>query len=379
MSVHISNDHRDASQEDADIQENSPIQTLRSDINVRTKSTNSREAQVKQYRLDGSCRIEGILAIEAEQPRPQRHEVLVKMRAASINYLDLKILHGKFPAKTEGLVPLSDGAGDVVEIGCDVNRVVVGDRVANMFFPRWISGPIPTDGRIEQPGATVDGVLSEYALFSQEALVKIPRNLSYDDASTLPCAALTAWQLFTGARPVLPGESVLVQGSGGVSLFALQFAKLAGARVIVTTSSAEKADRLRRLGADEVVNYKETPQWGRAVRESTGGAGVDHVVEIGEADTLEQSITASAVNAQINLVGRPVGAPLIDPATLMRSIVTYRRISVGSRSDFEAMNRSIELHGTKPVIDRLFDFTEAREAFDYFGQRGHFGKVVIRI
>lgn len=334
---------------------------------------------MKQYRLDGSGTIEGLSASKSEPPRPKRHQALVRMRAASINYLDLKILHGSFPAKTEGLVPLSDGAGEVVEVGEDVSRVAVGDRVTNTFFPRWISGPIPADGRVEQPGATVDGVLSEYVVFSQEALVKAPGNLDFEEASTLPCAALTAWQLFTGARPVLPGESVLVQGTGGVSLFALQFAKLAGARVVATTSSSEKGKRLRQLGADGVVNYRETPQWGRAARDWTGGSGVDHVIEIGEADTLEQSITASADNAQISLVGRPVGAPLIDPATLMRSIVTYRRISVGSRSDFEAMNRAIELHGVTPIVDRVFDFDEAREAFEYFARRGHFGKVVIRI
>jgi NADPH:quinone reductase-like Zn-dependent oxidoreductase len=337
------------------------------------------EADLKQYRMDGSGRIEGMSMVKASPPRARRHEVVVRMRAASINYLDLKILHGSFPANTDGLVPLSDGAGEVVEIGEDVTRFAVSDRVASMFFPHWIAGSIPVDGRREQPGATVDGVLSEYVMFSQEALVRLPESLNFEEASTLPCAALTAWQLFTGARPVLPGETVLVQGTGGVSLFALQFAKLAGARVFATTSSSEKANRLRQLGADEVINYKETPQWGREVRDKTGDFGVDHVIEIGEADTLEQAITASAVNAQINLVGRPVDAPPIDPATLMRSIVTYRRISVGSRSDFETMNRAIDLHGLKPIIDREFDFVEARDAFEYFASRVHFGKVVIRV
>lgn len=334
---------------------------------------------MKRYRLDGSGKIEGLMLEEQERPRPGRHDVLVRMRAASLNYLDLKILHGHFPANTAGLVPLSDGAGEVVELGEDVTRVAMGDRVTSTFLPRWIAGPLPVDARNAQPGASIDGVLSEYVLFPQEAVVKVPAGLTFEEASTLPCAALTAWQLFTGPRPLLPGETVLVQGSGGVSLFALQFAKLAGARVIATTSSTEKAARLKALGADGVVNYRDTPQWGQAVRTQTGGAGADHIVEIGEADTLEQSITAAAVGAQINLVGRPVGAPHIDPATLMRAIATYRRISVGSRVEFEAMNRAIELHGLKPVIDRTFDFEQAREAFSAFEQRGHFGKLVIRI
>jgi NADPH:quinone reductase-like Zn-dependent oxidoreductase len=334
---------------------------------------------MKHYRLDGSGSIEGLKLEQAERPCPGRHDVLVRIRAASLNYLDLKILHGHFPANTTGLVPLSDGAGEVVEIGEDVTRVEVGDRVASTFMPRWIAGPLPADARSAQPGATINGALSEYVVFPQESVVKVPAGLSFEEASTLPCAALTAWQLFTGARPLLPGETVLVQGSGGVSLFALQFAKLAGARVVATTSSVDKAARLKALGADIVVNYRETPEWGRVVRAKTGGAGADHIVEIGEADTLEQSITAAGVNAQINLVGRPVGAPHIDPATLMRAIATYRRIAVGSRAEFEAMNRAIELHGVRPVIDRIFGFDQAREAFSTFEKRGHFGKIVIRI
>ncbi|BCH24616.1 alcohol dehydrogenase [Mesorhizobium sp. L-8-10] len=334
---------------------------------------------MKRYRLDGSGSIEGLTLEEAERPCPGRHDVLVRMRAASLNYLDLKILHGHFPAKTAGLVPLSDGAGEVVELGEDVTRLAVGDRVASTFLPHWIAGPLPADARKVQPGATIDGMLSEYVVFPEEALVKAPAGLTYEEVSTLPCAALTAWQLFTGARPLLPGETVLVQGSGGVSLFALQFAKLAGARVVATTSSADKAARLKALGADIVINYRDMPTWGQAVRVETGGIGADHIVEIGEADTLEQSITAAAVNAQINLVGRPVGAPPIDPATLMRAIATYRRISVGSRTEFEAMNRAIEVHGLSPVIDRVFDFGQAPDAFATFGKRGHFGKIVIRI
>lgn len=331
---------------------------------------------MKHYRLDGAG---GLALSERDMPKPGRHDILVRMRAASLNYLDMKILHGSFPARTTGLVPLSDGAGEVVEVGPDVTRFAPGDRVISLFLPRWVAGPIPHDARAMQPGATVDGVLAEYIVVSQDAMVRAPACLDFDQAATLPCAAVTAWQLFTGPRPLVPGETVLVQGSGGVSLFALQFAKLAGARVVATTSSAERAARLRALGADIVVNYRESPDWGQVVRAETGGQGADHIIEIGEADTLEQSITAAAANAQINLIGRPVGAPHVDPATLMRALATYRRINVGSRADFEAMNRAIELHNLKPIIDRVYEFDAAADAYAAFEGRSHFGKIVIRI
>ena len=334
---------------------------------------------MRRYVLDGSGSIEGLRPEDVEIPQPRREEILVRMRAASLNFLDLKIIAGLFPAKTQGLVPLSDGAGEVVAVGDAVFRFRPGDRVCSLFFPRWIAGDIPADARGEQIGANRPGILSEYVVFHQNAVTAAPSTLSFEEAATLPCAALTAWQLHTGPRRVLPGETVLTQGSGGVSLFALQFAVIAGARPVSTTSSAEKAERLKDIGAVDAINYRDTPEWGKHARELTAGKGIDHIMEIGEAGTLEQSIIAAATNAQINLIGRPDQAPKIDPAMLMRALGTYRRITVGSRSDFEAMSRAIDACKVKPVIDRIFEPDQVLDAFRHFKGRSHFGKVVVRL
>ncbi len=335
---------------------------------------------MQYYRLDASGTIDGIQLAERPTPRPRRGEILVRMRAASLNYLDLMILEGRAPVPSrDGLVPLSDGAGEVVEVGEDVHRVKVGDRIANMMFPRWISGLVPHDGRSVQVGGNTNGVLTQYAVFDQEAVVTVPDHLSYEEAATLPCAALTAWVALVGPRRILPGEVLLTQGTGGVSLFALQFAKLAGARVIATTSSEPKADRLRALGADAVINYTTTPDWGVAAKKLTGGRGVDHIIEIGGAGSLERSISSSGMDAQINLVGVLEKTAGLEPGILMRGVANIQRITVGSRTSFEAMNRAIAFHGLKPVIDRVFPFEEARDAFRHFHGRNHVGKVVISI
>lgn len=333
---------------------------------------------MKAFQLDGSNSIGGIRAVEMDVPKPRRGQVLVKMRAASLNYLDLKIAEGRFsrrPAK--GLIPLSDGAGEVVEVGQEVSAWRTGDRVVSTFFPRWISGPLPADGRSDEPGATRDGMLAEYVMFEQDALVAAPSHLSFAEASTLTCAGLTAWVCLTGgARLLLPGETVLTQGTGGVSTFAVQFAKLAGARVIATTSDDGKAERLKALGADHVVNYRKTPQWSGAVKNVTANQGADHIIEL--AGSLENSIAASAINAQINIVGVPEDQT-IDPAILMRGIFELRRITVGSRASFEAMNRAIELHRLRPVVDRVFEFADVQAAYRHLESKRHFGKVVVTI
>lgn len=316
----------------------------------------------------------------ADPPVPGAGQVAVRIHAVALNYLDLKVIAGTFPGGRAGLVPLSDAAGEVVGIGPGVTSLRVGDRVTSTFFPRWQAGPITDAARRVIPGSTVDGVLREVALFHEEAVVPVPPDLDWAEASTLPCAALTGWQMLTGARPVLPGETVLVQGSGGVALFALQFARAAGARVIATSSSAEKAARLHAMGAEAVIDYRATPDWGDEVRRLTGGDGADHILEIGEAGTLQQSVRAAAIGAQINLVGRPVGAPPVDPALMMGAMgATYRRIAVGSRADFLAMNRAISALNLRPVIDRRFGPDEIAGALRYFAQRGQFGKVVIHL
>jgi alcohol dehydrogenase len=281
---------------------------------------------------------------------------------------------GRGPTKL-GVVPLSDGAGEVAAIGDGVTRVKVGDRIAGTFHPRWFGGPIRPEYLTDRLGANLDGMLAEYAVLSEEALVHVPGHLSFEEAATLPCAAVTAWVALTGHRRVTAGDTVLTQGSGGVSVFALQFARLLGARVIATTSTAEKAERLRALGASEVINYTETPDWDGKARELT----VDCVVEIGGPGTIAMSLKALAVGGHVSLIGASlsVSGTGLDPLSLTGRGITLGSISVGSRTDFEAMNRAIAMHRLHPVIDRTFPFAEAKEAYRHFEGRGHFGKVVI--
>jgi len=286
------------------------------------------------------------------------------------------VLSGTYPLPVKpDVVMCADGAGEVVEVGPGVTRVKMGERVAATMFPRWIDGPFSWEVA-PQLGGSLDGMLTELAVLDEDALVHIPDHLTYEEAATLPCAALTAWNALTGARPLSAGDTVLVLGSGGVSLFALQLAKLFGARVIATTSSAEKAKRLEQLGADAVVNYRTTPEWHLAVRELTGGRGVDQVVEIG-GGTLERSIKSTAIGGLVNFIGRLDGHSMIDIGVLYNSIATLRVVAVGSRAQFMAMNRAIAANRMKPVIDRVFPFEEAPAAFRYYEANRPFGKVVI--
>lgn len=317
------------------------------------------------------------LAFHAESPRPTGPgEVLVRVRATSLNFRDLALLHGRYPMTCRpNLVPLSDAAGEVVNVGAEVTSFKPGDRVANSFFPRWFGGRFPLSSASEQYGSDQDGWLTDQKVVSAEALVAIPPHLSYEEAATLPCAAVTAWTALAG---ITAGDTVLTQGSGGVSLFALQLAKLLGARVIATTSGPEKAERLRALAADEVIDYTAFPEWSARVRELTGGQGVDRVVEVGGPGTLAQSIRAVAVGGEIAMIGfLAAREPSIDFSSLFLSGATLRRIAVGSRADFEAMNRAVTQHRLRPVIDRVFSFDQAGEAWRHFDSRRNFGKVVI--
>jgi len=283
------------------------------------------------YRIHLFGTVDGIVLQPSPNPRPRPTEALMRVRASSLNYRDLMVLKGggRGPTKV-GVIPLSDGAGEVAAVGDGVTRVKVGDRIAGCFHPRW-------------------------------------------------CAAVTAWVALTGHRRVTAGDTVLTQGSGGVSVFALQLARLIGARVIATTSTADKAERLKALGASEVINYTETPNWDEKARELTDGRGVDCVVEIGGPGTIAMSLKALAVGGHVSLIGgslSPSGTGL-DPSLLTGRGITLGSISVGSRTDFEAMNRAIALHRLHPVIDRIFPFAEAKEAYRHFEGRGHFGKVAI--
>jgi NADPH:quinone reductase-like Zn-dependent oxidoreductase len=335
---------------------------------------------MEAYRIERFGSVDGIVLRSSEDPQPGPKEVLMRVRASSLNYRDLMVLKGGGRGPTKiGVVPLSDGAGEVAAIGEDVTRVKIGDRIAGCFHPRWFGGPIKPDYLSDRLGANLDGMLAEYAVLSEEALVHVPGHLSFEEAATLPCAAVTAWVALTGRRRVTAGDTVLTQGSGGVSVFALQFARLLGARVIATTSTAERAERLKALGASDVVNYTETPDWDAKVRELTDGRGVDCVVEIGGPGTIAMSLQTLAVGGHISLIGAslsPSGTGL-DPLLLTGRGITLGSISVGSRADFEAMKWAIALHRLRPVIDRKFPFEVAKEAYRHFEGRGHFGKVVI--
>jgi NADPH:quinone reductase-like Zn-dependent oxidoreductase len=323
----------------------------------------------------------GIVECHREAPTAGPRDIVVRVRAASINKRDLFILKGTYPLPSRpGVVPLSDGAGEVVALGERVTRFRVGDRVAGNYFARWKSGPIELDV-FDQLGCALDGMLTEMAVLDEEWAVRIPDHLTWEEAATLPCAALTAWNSLVGPVPVVAGQTVLTLGSGGVSMFALQFARALGARVIVTTSSPGKVGRLEELGADVVIDAAENPEWGKAVRNATGGRGVDLVVETMGPDTIEQSMRAVALHGQIMLlIARGTQKPdiQISAQAYAATMATIRRVFVGNRASFEAMNRMLAQTEIRPVIDRVFPFSEAREAFGYFMPGKSFGKVVIR-
>jgi NADPH:quinone reductase-like Zn-dependent oxidoreductase len=320
--------------------------------------------------------LDGLVLGERAEPHPEANEVLVRIHARSVNYRDVRILDGLYPVPGRaGTVALSDGAGEVVAVGSGVGRVAVGDRVAATYFPRWIDGTFALGLSADQFGCTRDGMLAPLVVVNEAVLVKFPAHLSFEEAATLPCAGLTAWSALLGPRPILPGEIVLTIGTGGVALFALQFAKLFGARVVSITSTEAKAKRLRELGADEVINYVTRPDWDRAVRERTGGRGVDHVIETGSIDTLTRSIACTAEGGVVTFVAA-LGDGSFDPRCLFNPVM-IRRTYVGSRVGFETMHRAISVNRLQPVIDRVFQFADTKDAYRYFGGRRHIGKVVI--
>jgi NADPH:quinone reductase-like Zn-dependent oxidoreductase len=337
---------------------------------------------MKVWRFAKSGAIDGLTQLEEPEPRPGRGQVLVRMRATSLNYRDLMIATGRYArgAPLPDLIPLSDGAGEVVEIGPEVTRVTVGDRVAGCFMQSWVGGDLSPDDAASSLGGAIHGVLAAYRVFDQQGLVTLPDRLSFEDGATLPCAAVTAWNaLFHGPKPLMVGDSVLVLGTGGVSIFALQFAHAAGARVIVTSSADGKLAQAKAWGASDGINYQRHPEWQTVVRDLTDGRGVDHVVEVGGAGTLPRSIEAVRQGGQIHLIGVLTGGGTIDPSVVLRRGAVLRGIYVGSRQMFEAMNRAIALHQIAPVIDRVFDFEEAKDAYRHLQGQGHVGKVVIRV
>jgi NADPH:quinone reductase-like Zn-dependent oxidoreductase len=314
----------------------------------------------------------------------QPSEVRIRVRAASLNFRDLLIARSQFadgPRKVKlPLVPLSDCAGEVVEIGSAVERLEIGDRVSPAAMPDWITGAFHGDVVQTILGAAVDGVLGEYFTGDQRAFVRIPETLSFEEAATLPSAALTAWNALFEQGNVKPGQTVLVQGSGGVSVFALQFAVAAGARVIATTGSRKKIERIRYLGATHVVDYTREAEWSRSVLESTGGAGVDHIIETGGAGTLDQSIKATAVGGTISLIGALTGATgFFDTRPILTKNLRIQGLALGSVEMYERMNGTIESLGISPVIDATFEMQDIAAALAYLESGRHVGKVVIKV
>ncbi len=333
---------------------------------------------MRSYQLTPGAGPDGLALREHEVPEPGRGQALVRVRASALSLRELMVLAGDYPLPIRpGVVPVCAGAGEVVAVGEGVTRVAVGDRVAATVFPDWIDGPFGWEVAA-QLGSSRDGMLTEFALVEEGGLVPFPGHLSFEEAAALPLTAVTAWNAVTGGRPLRAGETVLTLGSGSVSLFALRFAVLAGARVIATTSDQAKARRLKELGADQVIDYRATPEWHETVRELTGGRGADLVVEV--AGTLEQSLRAVAVEGEVALVGLSLAAKDAAPptvATLFRSGARVRSLAVGSRAQFTAMNRAVTAHRLRPVIDRVFPFEDAPAAFRYYRAGGFLGQVVI--
>ncbi|MBI2799245.1 MAG: NAD(P)-dependent alcohol dehydrogenase [Gammaproteobacteria bacterium] len=334
---------------------------------------------MKSYQLAMGGGVDDLKTEEHAVPRPQTSEVLVRMRAAALNYRDLLLATGRYPRTQQAsIVPLSDGAGEVVEVGPAVTRFRTGDRVAGIFMQSWLSGVMRDGDGDSALGGSRDGVLCEYRVFDEQGLVAIPAHLSFEEAATLPCAAVTAWHALFARKPLTLGQQVLILGTGGVAAFAMQLARAAGATAIVTSSSDDKLARMREFGASHGINYRATLEFSREVRRLTGGMGVDHVIETGGGGTLLQSIAATRRGGQIHLIG--VIAPgAIDPIHILLASVGVQGIEVGSREMFEALNQSLALHRIHPIISRVFEFNEAQAAYRYFERAEHIGKVVIQI
>lgn len=336
---------------------------------------------MKCYELQGPDGWESLRIVDSPIPVPAAGEVLVRMMAATLNYRDLLTVKGGYGSRQKfPLIPVSDGAGTVHSLGTGVRHFAVGDRVIGSFFENWIAGE-PNEARMHAAlGGSVEGVLSEYRIFPAHALVKTPPHLSDAEAAALPCAGVTAWSAVIKLGEVKPGQTVLTQGTGGVSLFALQFAKMCGARVIATSSNDAKMDRLKSLGADVTINYKTTPDWGKKAREFTD-QGVDLVVEVGGVGTLNESIRATRVGGTIAFIGVLAGPPPTNsrlPLIVMQQ-QRLQGVTVGSVEDLQSMCAAISLIGMKPVIDRTFEFDQAKEAFSHMASGAHFGKVAITI
>jgi len=337
---------------------------------------------MRAYQLPkGGAGVDALVEVERPQPKPAHRQVLVKVKACSLNFRDFAIARGTYRMGVrDNLIPLSDGAGEVAEIGAAVTRVKVGDHVAGNFFQRWPGGEPSAESHKSALGGGIDGMLAEYVVLEEDGVVKIPAHLSLEEGATLPCAAVTVWHAMMEHAKLKAGDTVLLQGTGGVSIFGLQFARAMGISAIITSSSDEKLKRAKTLGAAHGINYKTTPDWEKAAVEFTGGRGVDHVVEVGGAATLTRSFHAIRVGGKITMIGGlSGGATELNPALIFGRRANVQGISVGSTQMFMAMNRAIEVSAIKPVIDKVFAFADAQTAYRHMASGAHFGKIVISV
>ena len=317
--------------------------------------------------------------VDRPEPAAGDGQIVVRMHAWSLNFRDMMVVRGEYnPKMKRPIVPLSDGAGEVVAVGPGVTRFKTGDRVMGIFMQKWIGGEPDETALRSALGGAIDGVAAEYVAFSEEGVVAIPEHLSWEEAATLPCAGVTAWHALVSEGHLRPEEWVLTQGTGGVSLFAIQFAKLMHAHVIATSSRNEKLERVKAMGADVGVNYSERPEWDKAAREATNGRGVDHVVEVGGQGTLPVSMKAVRPGGNIYVIGVLSGRGEVGFIPLFMRNLRLQGIFVGSRSMAEDMCRAIAAHQVRPVIDRVFAFSELREALGYMERGKHFGKICVR-
>lgn len=331
---------------------------------------------MKAYRLTVGGGVDGIGMVELPEPQPGPGEVLIRVRATSLNYRDLGIAR----ASRQAVVPLSDGAGEVLGVGAGVTEFKVGDHVAGCFFPYWPDGDVRPEYTRDALGGAVDGMLAEQVVLPASAVVHQPAHMTHEEAATLPCAALTAWHSIYEHPRLRPGQSVLLLGTGGVSTFGLQLAHLGGLRTIVTSSSDEKLAQARALGADETINYRTHDDWERLVLEMTGGRGVDLTLEVGGPGTFAKSMAATRLGGDICLIGGLApGESEGGGVPMVARNIRATRMSVGSRAMFQRMNAALELRQVHPVIDHVFEFGEAIAAYRRLESQSHFGKIVVRV